>query len=193
MSLELAAPPKKYIWKCIFVFIQDEIKCKNVVEENQVLPSAPAHNLDIPSRGSHCFMIFKRIKPSFPLQQGALAVSTDPECSDYFESWKEARGCSVQGGALWAVCAEAPQEKTARGTWRGSSTALSIKCCRSVCMCVGKQPRHCKIHWDLPQMGKNWERKGKRVFDVLVERITLYILLEMSSTNIACLLPYVCS
>lgn len=25
----------------------------------------------------------------------------------------------------------------------------------------GKQPRHCKTPWDLPQMGKNWKRKGK--------------------------------
>lgn len=71
--------------KCMFVFIQEQVQHKNAVEESQVLPSASAHKLDIPSRGSHCFMIFKRIKPSLPLQQGALVMKTDLEHSCYFE------------------------------------------------------------------------------------------------------------
>lgn len=76
MSLKLAAYKIIYICKCVFVFTQEKMKHKNPVEESQALPLTPAHKLDIPSRGSHCFTMFKRIKPSLPLQQGALAMRT---------------------------------------------------------------------------------------------------------------------
>lgn len=67
------------------------------------------------------------------------------------------------GGSLSCGCSGSTRGDTPGVLEGDHELPLRIKCCRFLCVwecvCVGKQP--CEIHWDLPQMGNKWKRKGK--------------------------------
>lgn len=67
---------------------------------------------------------------------------------------------------VWAVHVVVQQEKILQGCLKilRFDLALGIKCCRILCVHMGKQPRHCKIHCKSPQKGKTERERGEESF-----------------------------
>jgi len=170
---------------CMFsLYTSIKFKHKNAVEQSQMLPWAPAHGLDIPLRGSHCFRTFRRIKLLLPLQRGALAMRTGSGVAAILGARRK------QNTVLWKGRGTLPElyvwwfnRRALLGVEGDAELLRSRKLCRiSVYVC--KLPRHCKMHGKSPHKGKTERLKGKeKVCDVTAKKIT--VMLETLSINTA--------